>query len=282
MITIRTAILLFAIAAEAMAQLSGGLLFPGPGAATAIAQVATPTDAPGAGTYGSGQTVTLNCATSGCVICYSVNGSTPTATTPGTCDGLTYSTALSVAGTTTVKAIGTKSGLGNSGVLTSVYTIVAASAFITGVTPGTTRSNYDGCLGMQFQANVPITVDALGRYVHNGNTQVHTLHIRTDTNVVLGSCTVNTSGVTAGQFVYCALNSPVTLVSGSRYNVMSSEVNGGDGFYDSDTTLTSTAAASVMTAAFSIGATTGTCPGASATYRGAGYSYVPVDFNYHF
>ena len=281
--TIRMAIMLFAIAAEAMAQLSGGLLFPGSGAASAIAQVATPADTPGAGTYGSGQTVTLSCATSGCVICYSVDGSTPTATTPGTCNGLTYSTALTVASTAAVKAIGTKSGLANSGVMSSLYTIVADTAYITSVTPGTDRSNYDGCLGMQFGVGgLPITIDALGRYVHTGNTQTHTLHIRTVANTVLGSCTVNTSGATAGQFLFCTLSSPVTLSAGARYDVLSSEVNGGDVFYDSDTTVTSTAAASVMTTAFTSSGTAGTCAGAAAgTYRGPGYSFVPVTFLYH-
>ena len=282
MITIRMAILSFAIAAKAVAQLSGGLLFPGPGSRSGIAQVSTPTDAPGAGTYGSSQTVTLSCATSGCVICYSVDGSTPTATTPGTCDGLTYSTGLTVSSTTTVKALGTKSGVANSGVLSSVYTFVADTAFITGVTPGTDRSNYDGCLG--FQVGLPagpgITVTQLGRYTHSGNSQTHTLHIRQGTTV-LGSCTVNASGAPAGQFLYCTLASPVTLAAMGSYEIMSSEVNGGDVFYDSDTAVTSTAAATVTTATFSTGATTGTCAGTFGTYRGSGFAFVPVTFKYH-
>ncbi len=94
------------------------------GAGASAGTVATPTDSPGAGTYGSTQSVTLSSATGSAVICYTTNGTTPAATTPGTCStGTTYSGAISVASTTTIKAIATKSGLSNSGVLTSAYMI---------------------------------------------------------------------------------------------------------------------------------------------------------------
>jgi len=95
--------------------------------------VATPTDSPGAGTYGSTQSVTLSDSTSGATICYTIDGSTPGAATAGTCDSsptTTYSTAISVSSTTTIKAIGTKSGMTNSGVLTSLYTISGGSPSI--------------------------------------------------------------------------------------------------------------------------------------------------------
>lgn len=88
--------------------------------------VATPTDSPGSGTYGSTQSVTLTCPTSGSTGCYTTDGSTPGAATPGTCDSsptTTYSGAISVTSTETIKAICTKSGLVNSGVLSSSYTI---------------------------------------------------------------------------------------------------------------------------------------------------------------
>src|ERR1039458_2035801 len=92
----------------------------------------TPTDSPGAGTYGTTQTVTLSDATGSSTICYTIDGSTPGAATPGTCDSsptTTYSTGISVAATTTVKAIGTKAAMTNSGVLSSLYTI-AGPAFV--------------------------------------------------------------------------------------------------------------------------------------------------------
>ena len=90
--------------------------------------VATPTDSPGAGTYSTTQTVTLSDATGSSTICYTIDGSTPGASTPGTCNSsptTTYTTGISVAATTTVKAIGTKAAMTNSGVLSSLYTISA-------------------------------------------------------------------------------------------------------------------------------------------------------------
>lgn len=87
--------------------------------------VATPTASPAAGAYGSTQSVTLSTTTGGATICYTIDGSTPTATTPGTCShGTTYSTAITVAVTTTIKAIGTLSGDTNSSLGTFPYTIL--------------------------------------------------------------------------------------------------------------------------------------------------------------
>jgi hypothetical protein len=61
--------------------------------------VATPTFDPPAGTYGSTQNVTINCATSGVVIKYTTDGSEPTRSSPNT-----YSTPVSVAADMTLKA----------------------------------------------------------------------------------------------------------------------------------------------------------------------------------
>lgn len=87
--------------------------------------VATPTDSPGAGTYTLAQLVTLSESTSGATICYRTDGTNPAATTPGTCDAgsSTYASSFSVGATTTVRALGTKAGLTNSSILTSLYTI---------------------------------------------------------------------------------------------------------------------------------------------------------------
>lgn len=98
----------------------------------ASSSVADPTVDNGTWTYPSTVTVALSDATSGAAICYTTNGSTPGAATAGTCDGAptqTYSTGLTFTSTTTLKAIGTKSGSTNSGVLTQVYTIRAPQTF---------------------------------------------------------------------------------------------------------------------------------------------------------
>jgi hypothetical protein len=83
--------------------------------------VSTPTDSPGAGTYSSTQSVTLSCATSGASIYYTTDGSTPNATKT------LYTGAFNISVTTTLKAIGIKSGYTNSSILSSVYTISVAT-----------------------------------------------------------------------------------------------------------------------------------------------------------
>ncbi|XVS67595.1 chitobiase/beta-hexosaminidase C-terminal domain-containing protein [Actinosynnema sp. CA-299493] len=80
-------------------------------------QVATPTFSPGTGTYPTAQVVTISTATAGATIRYTVDGSTPTASsTP-------YSGPISVPTTRTVNAIALKSGLANSAVAGATYTI---------------------------------------------------------------------------------------------------------------------------------------------------------------
>ncbi len=70
-------------------------------------------------------------ATSGATICYTTNGSTPTAAVPGTCDAGEGSVAsgysLTIASTETVMAIGTLAGDVNSGVVSATYALIPAA-----------------------------------------------------------------------------------------------------------------------------------------------------------
>jgi hypothetical protein len=84
--------------------------------------VATPTFNPAGGSYTTAQSVTISDTTSGAVIHYTIDGSTPTASSP------TYSSALNVAASTTVKALATASGLTTSAVATASYTIGTTTA----------------------------------------------------------------------------------------------------------------------------------------------------------
>lgn len=91
--------------------------------------VAMPTPSPAAGTFTSTVSVALATVTAGGTICYTVDGSTPVAATAGACShGSTYSAPISVAGSTTIKALGTLSGDTNSGVFSGVYTINQVTA----------------------------------------------------------------------------------------------------------------------------------------------------------
>ncbi len=79
--------------------------------------VAAPTFSPPGGTYSAGQTVTISSATSGATIRYTVDGSTPTASSPQ------YTAPISVPNSRTVNAIALKSGSTTSAVSSATYTI---------------------------------------------------------------------------------------------------------------------------------------------------------------
>lgn len=81
-------------------------------------QVAAPTFSPTPGSYSGAQSVTLSSATSGATIRYTTNGTAPTSSS-----GTVYSGAISVAETTTLKAIAYKSGMTDSNVTSATYTI---------------------------------------------------------------------------------------------------------------------------------------------------------------
>lgn len=79
--------------------------------------VAAPTFSPPGGTYSAAQTVTIGSATSGATIRYTVDGSTPTASSPQ------YTAPISVPNSRTVNAIALKSGSTTSAVSSATYTI---------------------------------------------------------------------------------------------------------------------------------------------------------------
>ena len=89
--------------------------------------VATPTASPVAGTYSSTQSVTLSTSTGGATICYTTDGTTPTASGGSCTHGTAYSVPITVSITTTIQAIGTLSGDTNSGVASFPYTITGST-----------------------------------------------------------------------------------------------------------------------------------------------------------
>jgi len=79
--------------------------------------VSNPQFSPSPGTYQSAQNVVIYTSTPGAEIRYTVNGSNPNS------GSTLYSTPIEITDTTTIKAIGIKSGLTDSSIVTSVYTI---------------------------------------------------------------------------------------------------------------------------------------------------------------
>jgi hypothetical protein len=85
--------------------------------------LAAPTFSPIAGTYSSAQSITIE-PPPGATGCYTVDGSTPSATTPGICShGTVYSSPIAVLASETINALATESGWTNSSVSSAVYTI---------------------------------------------------------------------------------------------------------------------------------------------------------------
>ena len=86
--------------------------------------VATPTFSPASGTYSQPQNVTISCTTNGATIYYTIDGTTPTT------GSSVYSSPLNISETTTVKAIGVKTGMNNSNVAMATYTIEDAPSIM--------------------------------------------------------------------------------------------------------------------------------------------------------
>ncbi|ANN17914.1 hypothetical protein SD37_21200 [Amycolatopsis orientalis] len=84
--------------------------------------VASPTFDPPAGSYPSARSVTLSTATAGATIRYTVDGSTPTASST------LYTGPITVSASSTVSAIALKSGSANSPVASASYTIGSTQA----------------------------------------------------------------------------------------------------------------------------------------------------------
>ncbi|WP_374562192.1 beta-1,3-glucanase family protein [Ideonella sp.] len=78
---------------------------------------AAPVLSPWGGSFSSPTSVTMTSATAGATIKYTLDGSSPTASSP------TYSGPVTVSSSQTLRAIATKSGMGESGVVTADYWI---------------------------------------------------------------------------------------------------------------------------------------------------------------
>ena len=125
---------------QAIATATNFLQSPVAGATyTLVTQVATPTFTPAPGTYTAAQSVTIATSTTNASIFYTTDGTTPTSASTR------YTGPLSIGATTTIKAIGTTSGLTDSPVSTGTYTIdlggVTSIGLGAGFSPGSMVTN---------------------------------------------------------------------------------------------------------------------------------------------
>ncbi len=162
-------------------------------------------------------------------------------------------------------------------ILQANVTPLASSVLIavTGQALGTLRNppnNFGGIVGFYFQALVNMTVTQLGIWVVSGNASIQTCYLYDNGGGnILGQVNINAAGQPTG-FAYTALGSPVSLSSGTTYVLVYSVTSGVDQFYNSDTTLTTTADISI----------TGNTYGYQLAQQtvGAGTSFGPPSFKY--
>jgi hypothetical protein len=136
-------------------------------------QVAAPTFSPLAGTYTGAQTVAITSATSGALIAYTMDGSTPTESAGAITHGLFYYFPLPITKTTALNAIAYKTGSADSAVMIGPYTInqVSPSAPTFSPGPGTYA-------GTQTVAISSATSGALIIYTTDGSTPAEGCYIQ--------------------------------------------------------------------------------------------------------
>jgi hypothetical protein len=234
--------------------------------------VATPTFSPAAGAVASGTVITISSATSGSTF-MTTNNTTDPSRSVGTA-GSTWT----ISANQTIESMAYKDGayLIDSAVASAAYTITAsATNFVTGQTIGLSRTNGSNYyLGMKFVVGGSnVTVSSLGRWCATGSSQDHTVYLASSDGTPIISATVSGTGG-ADAFKFTSIT-PTVLTAGATYYLMSQEFSGGDTFYDYDTTITTTAVATVSQASYA--ATYGGTPtDALSGVR----SYVPVSFQY--
>ncbi len=118
------------------------------------------------------------------------------------------------------------------------------STILTGQSLGTLRNNTSFFVGLQINVGASnLYVTQLGRWCVSGNSGTHIVkltRVSSGVDVLNGSVSINMSGCTSGTYVYGNLSQTITLSASTNYYLTSQESNGGDQFYDTDTTITMT------------------------------------------
>jgi hypothetical protein len=194
--------------------------------------------------------------------------------------GITWNNVAAASYSLTAKATDNNGATTTSSAVNITVTTPATNgevAFVTGKTLGTLRNNLSNFAGMKITVGAEaISVMQLGRVFVAGNSGTHTIKIvkaSDGSDVAGGSVSLAMAGGTAGQFKYARLSTPILLLANTAYYIVSQETSGGDQWYDSNTTLTATNAATINSGIYR-NVSTWTAGGTT------NHSFVPVDFKY--
>ncbi len=193
----------------------------------------TPTFSVDEGTYTSSQSVTLSCATPGATIHYTTDGTTPDGSSP------TYSSAIAVASTTTIKAIAVKDGLVNSPVASATYTIQCATPTFS-VAAGTYTSSQTVTISTTYGTSIYYTTNGseptTGSTLYNGAITVSTTQT-VKAIAVKDGCTNSAVG-SAAYTIQCATPtfSPAAGTYNANQSVTLSTTYGAKIYYTTDGT----------------------------------------------
>jgi hypothetical protein len=180
-----------------------------------LSQSSTPVAAtvdlsPAPGSFTAAQVVTLSDATPGAVIHYTIDGTTPTASSP------VYSAPLNVSATTTIKALASASGYSASLIVIGTYTI-STSTTVTPVTANVTLSPEPGSFTTaQSVMLADSTPGAVIHYTTDGTTPTM--------NSAVYSEPLQVSATTTIQALAAAPGYSTSAIAGGTYTVSTSTV----------------------------------------------------------
>jgi hypothetical protein len=150
--------------------------------------------------------------------------------------------------------------------------------FVHSFMTGTPRNNYSGWVGMSIKVGpAALVVNSIGRLVAAGNAGSHLLKIVnavTGADVSGGTVGVAMTGGTPGTFVYGTLATSVTLSANTTYYILSQEMQGGDSWFDLNTTAQTANDASITAPVYGVASPFTPMPSL------AGHTYVPLDITY--
>jgi hypothetical protein len=259
-------------------------------------RTAAPSFTPGAGTYPGTQSVTITDGTSGAVIYYTLDGSTPTTSS------LVYSGPISVSASETLKAIAVASGYASSVVGTDAYKIQTATPSFTpaagtysgaqsvtitdsmsgaviyyttdGSTPTTSSLVYSGAISVSADETLKALAVASGYATSTVVTHVYNIQTAKPSFTPLagtysGQQSVTITDSTSGAVIYYTTDGSTPTTASSVYSSSNPISVSADETLKAIAVASGYATSAVVTAAFNIRTAAPTFSSPAGTYPGA-------------